>query len=218
VRNPIRLAEMGLEWMFRNTGPLTVGAGQVGGMAKSRHASDGRADLLFTVLPLSLDKAGEPLHKFSGFTAAVKQCRPESRGRLEICSTDPTAAPRIFPNYLATQLDRDVMVDGIEVIRDIYRQKAFSDLYELELLPGPKCRSRSELLEFARNRGATAYHASGTCRMGSDASSVVDPMLRVRGVSGLRVIDASVMPAMVSTNTNAAAIMIGEKGASLVLA
>jgi choline dehydrogenase len=217
IRHPVRLAEMGFKWLLQDRGPLTVGAGQVGGMVKSHHAIDDRADLLFTVLPLSLDKAGEPLHRFPGFTAAVTQCRPRSRGTLRIGSTDPGEAPRIEPNYLAAALDREVLVDGLEMARDIFRQRAFSDLYELELRPGPDCRSRAELLAFARRTASTAYHPVGTCRMGSDARSVVDPSLRVRGVDGLRVIDASVMPQIVSGNTNAASIMLGERGASLVL-
>lgn len=217
VRNPLALASMGLQWLFRNSGPLTVGAGQVGGLAKTEHARDERADVLFNVMPLSVDKPGDALHRFSGFTASAAQCRPLSRGRLQIASTDPLAAPRIETNYLAEDLDRRVIVAGLKMLRDVYMQPAFRDLVEVEVLPGPERRSDRELLDFAREKGGTVFHAAGTCRMGSDEAAVVDPALRVRGVERLRVIDASVMPEMVSTNTNAAAVMIGEKGADLVL-
>ncbi len=212
VRNPLKLAQMGLQWVLRDSGPLTVGAGQVGGFAMTDHASGGRADVQFNVMPLSVDKPGDPLHDYSGFTASACQCRPASRGRLQIRSADPGAAPRIEPNYLEAELDREVLVGGLEILREIYRQPAFRDLWDLEVVPG-----EAHLLDFARSKGGTVFHPTSTCRMGADALSVVDPELRVRGVEQLRVIDASVMPAVVSANTNAATIMIGEKGAELVL-
>jgi len=216
VRNPFRLASMGLQWLVRNSGPLTVGAGQVGGLGKTEHVRDSRADVLFNVMPLSVDKPGTPLHSFSGFTASAAQCRPLSKGSVHVTSTDPFAAPRVATNYLAEDLDRRVVVAGVKMLREIYRQPAFRELVESEFLPGPGAASDREILDFAREKGGTVFHAAGTCRMGSDARSVVDPALRVRGVERLRVIDASVMPEMVSTNTNAASVMIGEKGAALV--
>jgi choline dehydrogenase len=136
---------------------------------------------------------------------------------VQVVSTDPFAAPRIETNYLSDELDRKVIVAGIRMLRDIYAQPAFRDLVEGEVLPGADRRTDREILDFAREKGGTVFHAAGTCRMGNDSRSVVDPELRVRGVERLRVIDASVMPEMVSTNTNAASIMIGEKGAALVL-
>ncbi len=217
VRDPLQLAAMGLQWLLHDSGPLTVGAGQVGGLAKTGHAPDDRADVLFNVMPLSVDKPGDPLHRYSGFTASATQCRPVSRGRLQIVSTDPLAAPRIETNYFAEELDRKVVVAGLKMLREIYAQPAFRDLVDAEVWPGPDRRADRELLDFAREKGGTVFHAVGTCRMGSDGTAVVDPSLRLRGVERLRVIDASVMPEMVSTNTNAAAIMIGEKGAELVL-
>jgi choline dehydrogenase len=216
VRNPIRLASMGLQWLLRDSGPLTVGAGQVGGLAKTQHVRDSRADVLFIVMPFSADKSGEPLHRFSGFTVAAAQCRPLSKGSVHIASNDALASPRIATHYLREELDRQVLVAGLKILREIYRQPAFRDLVEGEFWPGAERTTDRELLDFARERGGTVFHAAGTCRMGSDARSVVDPMLRVRGVEQLRVIDASVMPEMVSTNINAASIMIGERGAALV--
>lgn len=217
VRNPLRLASMGLQWLFANAGPLTVGAGQVGGAACTQHAQGSRPDIQFNVMPLSVDKPGDPLHSYSGFTAAVWQCHPASRGRLAIRSADPLAPPRIEPNYLAEDIDRRTIVAGIGMLREIYRQKSFRDLWAAEVLPGADKADEKSLLDFARAAGGTVFHCVGTCRMGSDARSVVDPQLRVRGVEGLRVIDASVMPIVTSANTNAAALMIGEKGADLLL-
>ncbi|HET7729319.1 MAG TPA: GMC family oxidoreductase N-terminal domain-containing protein [Usitatibacter sp.] len=217
VRNPLKLAAMGLQWLFRDAGPLTVGAGQVGGAACTEHARGGRPDVQFNVMPLSVDKPGDPLHDYSGFTAAVWQCHPQSQGRLRIRSTDPHEAPRIEPRYLSEARDRDTLVAGIRMLREIYRQPAFRDLWAAEVLPGPAADSDAALLDFARGAGGTVFHCVGTCRMGSDAAAVVDPQLRVRGVEGLRVIDASVMPSVPSANTHAAALMIGERGADLVL-
>lgn len=217
VRNPLKLAGMGADWLLRSRGPLTVGAGQVGGFAKTKHATSDRADMQFNVMPLSVDKPGDPLHDYSGFTASACQCRPVSRGRLAIRSLDPLESPRIEANYLAEDVDRRTLVAGLRMLRDIYAQPAFRDLVAAEVLPGSARQSDEEILQFARTSGGTVFHPIGTCRMGSDDRAVVDPTLRVRGVVGLRVIDASVMPEMISCNTNAAAIMIGEKGAALVL-
>jgi choline dehydrogenase len=217
VRNPLKLASMGLEWMLFNKGPLTVGAGQVGGFARTRYARDDRADVQFAVMPLSVDKPGEPLHRFAGFTATACQCRPDSRGTVTISSSDPFKAPRIQANYLCEDIDRRTLADGLRMLRDIYRQPAFRDLIDSHVLPRANDPSEQDLLQFARAQGSTVFHPSGTCRMGSDATAVVDPELKVHGVSRLRVIDASVMPRMTSANINAPTIMIGEKGAALVL-
>lgn len=217
VRNPAKLAAIGLDWLLRGAGPLTIGAGQVGGFARTEHATDERSDIQFNVMPLSVDKPGDPLHRYSGFTASACQCRPRSRGRLRIASPDPFASPEIETNYLAEPHDRNVLVAGIRMLRDIYHWPAFRGLVDAEVLPGPGCVTDEDLLEFARMRGGTVFHPVGTCRMGSDPGAVVDPGLRVRGVERLRVIDASIMPDMISANTNAAAIMIGERGADLVI-
>jgi choline dehydrogenase len=217
VRNPLKLASMGLEWFFRNAGPLTVGAGQVGGFACTQYAAAGRADMQFNVMPLSVDKPGTPLHRYPGFTASACQCRPTSSGRLAIQSADPLQAPRIETRYLSETLDIDTLAAGVDMLRDIYHQPAFRDFVDEEVLPGAARRTRQDLADFARQAGGTVFHPVGTCRMGSDSRAVVTPTLHVQGVQRLRVIDASVMPEIVSANTNAASIMIGEKGASLVL-
>lgn len=218
VRSPLGLARMGAQWLFGQRGPLMVGAGQVGGMVRTSVAKDARADVLFNVMPLSVDKPGDPLHRFSGFSASAAQCRPESRGKVSLRSADPLAPPRIVSNYLTEPQDVRVLVEGLKILRDIYAQPAFRDLASgVEYLPGNALRTDEELAQFARTKGGTVFHPVGTCRMGGDAHSVVDARLRVRGVERLRVIDASVMPNMTSANTNAAAILIGEKGADLLL-
>jgi len=219
VRNPLKLVHMGLEWLVRASGPLTVGAGQVGGAACTKLADEGRPDVQFNVMPLSVDKPGRPLHRYSGFTAAVWQCHPESRGRVDIVSRDPLADPRIVPNYLEHPRDRATMIEGVRLLREIYAQPAFRRHWSREVIPGDALRSDEELLEAIRRQGGTVYHCVGTCRMGAsdDAGAVVDPSLRVRGVERLRVIDASVMPTIVSANTNAATLMLADRGAELVL-
>ena len=216
VRNPLKLASMGLDWLLRNRGPLTVGAGQVGGGARTALAKDGRPDIQFNTMPLSVDKPGDFLHNYSGFTASAWQCHPASRGRVAIRSIDPFDQPRLDANYLAEERDQKTAVELLRTIREIFLQPAFRDLWDAEVMPGPQADTDSALLDFARNNGGTCFHLVGTCRMGSDAAAVVDPELRVRGVEGLRVIDASVMPTVTSANTNAASLMIGEKGAALV--
>lgn len=226
VRNPLALARMGAQWLFGQRGPLTVGAGQVGGIVATEAAGRapqgerGRPDALILVMPLSVDKPGDPLHRFSGFSAAVTQCRPLSRGTVELASADPMAAPRITSNYLTEPHDLAVLVSGLKTLRHVYQQPAFARLLargdDAEYMPGA-AQSDAALEQFARHKGGTVFHPCGTCRMGGDEGSVVDPALRVRGVERLRVIDASVMPQMVSTNINAATVMIAEKGASLLL-
>lgn len=212
VRSPIGLARMGLLWSLGARGPLTVGAGQVGGFACTSEAVGGRADFQFNVMPLSVDKPGTPLHDYPGFTVSVCQCRPESKGSLRIRSKDPAEPPQIISNYLQEPKDLRTLVQGLKICREIYQQPAFAGRWVEEKLPGP-----TDLEAFARNFGSTVFHPTSTCRMGSDPRAVVDARLRVQGVQGLRVIDASVMPRIVSSNTNAASIMIGERGAAMVL-
>ena len=216
MRNPFKLAKMGLDWLISARGPLTVGAGQFGGAACTKYAEDGRPDIQLFVMPLSVDKPGKPLHSYSGFTTSVWQCHPESRGTVRIKSTDPSADPLIKTNYLSTQRDCDVMVEGVKTVREIFDQPAFKNRWSREVIPGEAVRTDAQILEAARKGATTVYHLVGTCRMGSDANSVVNPSLQVNGVEGLWTIDASVMPKITSANTNAATYMIAEKAAEIL--
>ena len=217
IRNPISLIRMGLDWAFRGRGALTVGAGQVGGAMRTRFAPTNAPDLQLFVMPLSVDKPGEPLHHYSGFTSAIWQCHPKSRGSIEINSPDPTANPKISPNYLDDSLDQKTMVEGIKILRKIYRQPQFCDLWDTEIVPGDYVKKDSEILQAIRQGGGTVYHPVGTCKMGIDSAAVVAPDLRVHGVTGLRVADASIMPLITSANTNAPTLMIAEKAADIIL-
>lgn len=216
MRNPVSLAKMGLEWLVKGSGPLSVGAGQVGGAMCTKYAENGRPDIQLFVMPLSVDKPGKPLHAYSGFTTSFWQCHPESRGSIHINSTDPSRDPTIRMNYFEAQRDRDVTLEGVKTLREIYRQPAFRDLWRREVIPGEDQKSDEELMNAIRTHATTVYHLVGTCRMGSDAEAVVDPELRVNGVEGLRVVDASVMPKIPSANTNAATFMIAEKAAGII--
>ena len=216
IRNPFKLAGMGLDWLINGKGPLTVGAGQVGGAACTKFAEGGRPDIQLFVMPLSVDKPGKPLHKYPGFTVSYWQCHPESRGRVTIKSTDPYDDPLIETGYLSAQKDRDVMVEGMKLVRAIYDSPEFREHWSSEVVPGREVTSDNDILSAIRKHAATVYHPVGTCRMGSDETSVVDPELRVRGVEGLRVVDASVMPKITSANTNAATFMIAEKAAEII--
>lgn len=213
----LRKARAGLEWLLFRTGPLTVGAGVATLFWKTRDELE-LPDVEFHVIPFSADRPGEPLHPFSGFTISVCQLRPESRGEIRLKSADPHEPPHIVANYLATETDRRTMVDGMKLIRRIVAMPALAPWLAGEYLPGPDCQSDYELLDYIRRTGSTIFHPTSTCAMGpeSDALAVVDERLRVRGVFGLRVVDASVMPAVVSANTNAAVIMIAEKAADMI--
>jgi choline dehydrogenase len=197
---------------------LTVGAGQVGGAACTKFATGGRPDLQLFVMPLSVDKPGKPLHRYSGFTTSFWQCHPESRGSIRIANSDPFADPRIRTNYLSAERDQKVIVEGIRMVRELYNRPEFRHRWRREVIPGAQYQSDAEILAAVRQMAGTVYHLVGTCRMGSDAGAVVDPELRVNGVEGLRVVDASVMPKITSANTNAPTFMIAEKAAAMIRA
>jgi choline dehydrogenase len=215
MRSPWRMALMGAQYALFRSGPLTTSAGQVAIFTRTRPEL-ATPDVQFHYIGFSSDRPAEGLHKFSGFTQNVCQLRPESRGEILLKSPDPLAAPAIHPNYLATETDRRTLIDGLKLGRKIAAQAPLRPYIAGEYLPGDAVQTDADWLDYARNYGGTIYHPIGTARMGSDPMAVVDAELRVHGVDGLRVADASVMPLMVSGNTNAACIMIGEKCADLV--
>jgi choline dehydrogenase len=215
MRSKLQMARVGLQYLLFRTGPLTISAGQVGIFTRTRPEL-ASPDIQFHFIVFSSDRPAEGLHKFSGFTQNVCQLRPESRGEIRLKSADALARPAIHPNYLATELDRDTLVAGLKMCRDIAARPALRHYIESEYLPGEKVQTDDELLDYARQYGGTIYHPCGTCKMGSDPMAVVDAELRVRGIDALRVADASIMPTLVSGNTNAACIMIGEKVSDLV--
>jgi len=211
-----RRVRMGLAYVLARRGSLALAAGTACAFFKTdpRLATP---DIQVHFITFSTDRMGETLHPFSGFTASVCQLRPESRGWVRIRSADPAQAPAIHPNYLATETDRRTMVDGLKILRAIHQKPAMTPFVAAEYDPGPACVSDGDFLAHVRARGTTIYHPSSTCRMGTDARAVTDERLRVRGLGGLRVVDASIMPAVVSGNTNAPVVMIAEKASAMIL-
>ena len=194
-----------------------MGAAHAGGFLRSS-PSVASPDIQTHIMLFSTEAIGQPLHPFPGFNVPVILLRPESRGDVRIRSADPAEAPAIRMGYLTAEKDRDTLLAGARAVRRIMSMPAIARYVAAEHEPGPHCTSDEDLLDHIRRRGSTVFHPTSTCRMGRDARAVVDERLRVRGFEGLRVIDASIMPALVSGNTNAATIMIAEKGADLVRA
>ena len=211
-------AGMMLEYALLRTGPLTMAPSQLGIFTRSDPSRE-RANIQFHVQPLSLDKFGDPLHTFPAFTASVCNVQPTSRGFVRLRSTDPADKPVIKPNYLSTDEDRRIAADSIRVARNIVAQPALAKHQPVEYLPGPSVgNGDAELIKAAGDIGTTIFHPVGTAKMGlpSDKAAVVDERLRVIGLEGLRVVDASVMPTITSGNTNAPTMMIAEKGAAMI--
>ncbi|MCH8503913.1 MAG: GMC family oxidoreductase [Ectothiorhodospiraceae bacterium] len=209
--------QMGLEYAMFRSGPLSMAPSQLGLFAKSSPAVE-TPDLEYHVQPLSLDKFGDPLHAFPAFTASVCNLRPSSRGTVAIRSREPEAAPLIATNYLSTEEDRRVAAASIRLTRQIVSMDALKPYAPEEYLPGPHCPTDDELALAAGDIGTTIFHPVGTCRMGraDEEDAVVDPRLRLRGVEGVRVVDASVMPTITSGNTNSPTVMIAERGARMI--
>jgi len=207
---------VGAQYVLTRTGPLTLAASQVAIFTRSSDAVQ-RPDIQFHMQPLSADKPGDGVHPFSAFTSSVCQLRPHSRGSVAIKSPDPLQAPAIMPNYLSDERDCEVAVGGIKVARRICEAPSLRNCVVDEYVPGRQFHTDAELLEAARKYSQTIYHPTSTCKMGVDADAVVDPELRVHGLDGLRVVDASIMPEIVSGNTNAPTIMIAEKAADMIL-
>jgi|SRR5579862_5976 len=206
---------IGLDYVFRRSGPMAIGINQGGIFARAMPDAT-RPDVQFHFATLSSDMAGSPVHTFSGFTMSVCQLRPTSRGTVQIKSTDPLAPPAMQPNYLSTDKDRATIVGAIRLARRLATTRALSPYVESEYLPGSKAESDDELLEFAKNTAGTIFHPSGTTKMGpaSDPMAVVDANLRVHGMERLRVVDCGIMPTLVSGNTNLPVMMIAEKVAA----
>jgi choline dehydrogenase len=212
----IRKAGMALEYALFRTGPLTMAPSQLGAFAKSDPARE-RPNLQFHIQPLSLDKFGDPLHPFPAFTASVCNLQPTSRGWLRITSADVKQHPQIHPNYLSTEADRKIAVAALRLARNIAAAPALQRFEPEEFVPGLQFQSDAELVQAAGSVGTTIFHPVGTCRMGADADAVVDARLRVRGIAGLRVVDASIMPTITSGNTAAPTLLISLQGSRMIL-
>jgi len=216
LNHPVRRVMAGARYAAFRKGPLTIAAGTSGAFFKTNPRL-ATPDIQIHFLPFSTDRMGEKLHSFSAFSASVCQLRPESRGSLRIKSADPAVPPEIRINYLATETDRTAFIEGFKILRQILAAPALKPYAVDEILPGSKVTSDEDILAFCRQTGSTVYHPTSTCRMGNDPLAVVDQRLRVRGIEGLRVVDASVMPDLMSGNTNAPTIMIAEKASDMIL-
>ena len=219
LRSIWRSAKIGAQWLFTGGGPLGVGINQGGLFTKVLRApgdTDTRPDIQFHFATLSADMAGAKPHDFPGFTFSVCQLRPESRGSVHITTPDTFIAPSMKANYLSTELDRRCAIESVRFARKLSQTPAMADYTETELKPGLQHVSDEDLLNFCRESGATIFHPSGTCKMGADAMAVVDTRMRVHGLQGLRVVDCSAMPTLVSGNTNAPVIMMAEKAADMI--
>lgn len=214
--NLLSRAGMGLEYALRRSGPLSMAPSQLGIFAKSDPALL-TPDLEYHVQPLSTDRLGEPLHRYPAVTVSVCNLRPESRGSVHVTGPDASRQPEIRPNYLSTPGDRLLAARSIRHARNLMATQTLKKYRPSEMLPGTQYQSDDELIQRAGDIATTIFHPVGTCRMGSDDRSVVDHALRVQGVAGLRVVDASIMPSIVSGNTNSPVIMIAEKAADLIL-
>lgn len=206
---------MGLEYLLKRSGPLSMAPSQLGAFAKS-DPGQARANLQYHVQPLSLERFGEPLHDFPAFTASVCNLRPHSRGRVDIASVDASVAPLIRPNYLSDERDLKVAADAIRLTRRIVAAPALASYRPEEYKPGPAYDSEEDLQRAAGEIGTTIFHPVGTCAMGQGREAVVDARLYVHGIAGLRVVDASIMPSITSGNTCSPVLMIAEKAAQMI--
>ena len=216
VGSPMRKLREGLRYFLMRKGFLTMAASTATGFVAAQPGAS-RPDTQIGLVLYSTEKTGDTLHPFSGFTVLVRLLKPESRGTVLVKSADPLAAPAIRPNYLSTPRDCDVLVAGMKIARRLVDADPMRRYVARAHEPAQLFTNDDEWLHYLRARGGISFHPVGTCRMGSDADAVVDERLRVRGIEGLRVVDASIMPTLVSGNTNAPTIMIGEKGADMIL-
>ena len=219
MRGIYNQAKIGLKYMMFRSGPMTMAASLATGFMKTREDVE-TPDIQFHVQPLSADNPGRGADEFSAFTMSVCQLRPESRGEIKLAGPDPKAYPKIHPNYLSTETDCRTIVAGVNIARRISRHAPLTSKISEEYRPHPDLdiEDYDATLDWARNNSASIYHPTGTCKMGEGPNTVVDHELRVHGIAGLRVADCAIMPEIVSGNTNAPAIMIGEKASDLILA
>jgi choline dehydrogenase len=216
LRSIFSQARIGLQWLFTGTGPLGIGINQ-GGLFTRVLPGSKTPDIQFHFGTLSADQAGGKPHAWPGCTFSVCQLRPESRGTVEIKSLDPMEAPSMRPNYLSAETDRICAVASVKYARKLAATDALKPYLVDEYKPGGSTRTDEEILEIARDTGATIFHPTGTSKMGSDSMAVTDARLRVHGVAGLRVVDCSIMPTLTSGNTHAPAVMIAEKASDMIL-
>jgi len=214
----LALAKAVAQYFLTRKGILTLGTGLAHGFVKTRPGLEGPDVQYFFMHASYANAADRSLDRQPGMTIGVTQLRPQSIGSIHVTSADPFKAPAIRPNFLAVQEDRDCLVEGMKLARRIIEQPAMDPYRAFEMNPGPDVRSDADFLEFARRTGQTIYHPVGTCSMGTGPAAVVDPRLKVIGLEGLRVVDASVMPTIVSANTAAAVMMIAEKAADMIKA
>jgi choline dehydrogenase len=215
MQSNVSKLKVGLQYMMFKTGPLAMATSPAALFARTRPEL-ASPDIKLSITPFSADRPQDGLHPFSGFTMIAYQLRPESRGQIKLKSAAAADPPAVYPNYLATETDQRTIVAGLNLCRRLLANPHLQHFIESEFLPGATVQTDEQLLDFARQRGGTVYHPTSTCKMGSDPMAVVDPELRVHGVERLRVADASIMPTVVSGNTNAATIMIGERAADMV--
>ena len=215
MMNPLKMLWSGMEYLVMKKGPLTVNTAEVALFARTRPEL-ATPDVKYSIATFSADRPQDGLHKWSGFTLLVYQLRPESRGEVVLKTANPFDAPAMKPNYLATETDRRTIVEGLKLGRTLLRSPHMQAYTESEYVPGPSVQTDAQWLDYARNNGGTVFHPTSTCKMGIDPMAVVDPELKVYGIEGLRVVDASVMPTVISGNTNAGTIMIAEKASDMI--
>ena len=215
MQSNFRKLKTGLDYLLFRKGALAAISATVALFARTRPEL-ASPDVKFSISTFSADRPQDGLHPWSGFTLIAYQLRPESRGEVALKTPNPADAPAMRPNYLAAEEDRRVIVSGLKIGRQLLASQYMRGFIASEFKPGDGVQTDEELLEYARNNGGTVFHPTSTCKMGVDPMAVVDPALRVYGVEGLRVVDASAMPTVVSGNTNAGTIMIAEKAADLI--
>lgn len=215
MQSNFKKLKAGLDYFLFRRGPLTVITADVALFARTRREL-ATPDVKLSIATFSADRPQDGLHQWPGFTLLVYQLRPDSRGEIRLKSANPANSPAMRPNYLSAATDQRTIVDGLKLGRELLASSHMQPFIASEYVPGPGITTDEQLLDYARNNGGTVFHPTSTCKMGTDGMAVVDPELRVRGVDGLRVVDASVMPTVVSGNTNAATIMIAEKASDLV--